>query len=109
MTASKKPASAEQLVTILQALSDPVRLELVRQLALEGEKACGSFGIDMPKSSMSHHFTILRKSGLLSYEKKGSLTMNRLERDRVESTFPGLLESVLSAAQGGVKRNKRTK
>jgi DNA-binding transcriptional ArsR family regulator len=111
MTGNKKTRNKQEpappLVAVLQALSDPVRLELVRQLDQDGEKACGSFGIDMPKSSMSHHFGILRKAGVLSFEKKGSLTMNRLEREYLDASFPGFLDSVLAAAHHQVKSSKR--
>lgn len=104
---AKNQVPSPPLVAILQALSDPVRLELVRQLAEEGEKPCGSFGIDMPKSTMSHHFGILRKSGVLSYEKQGSLLMNRLEREYLDTAFPGFLDSVLTAAESQRKTSKK--
>jgi DNA-binding transcriptional ArsR family regulator len=85
------------LVEVLHALADPVRLEIVRQLDVEGEKACGLFGIDMPKSSLSHHFRVLRQSGVIASEGQGTVLMNRLQRRELEARFPGLLESVLSA------------
>jgi DNA-binding transcriptional ArsR family regulator len=56
------------LMGVLQALADPIRLEIVRQLDESGQKACGMFGIDMPKSSLSHHFRILRESGVIISE-----------------------------------------
>jgi DNA-binding transcriptional ArsR family regulator len=83
---------------VLQALADPVRLEIVRQLG-DGEKACGRFGIDMPKSSLSHHFRILRESGVIVSEGQGTILMNRLRREELESRFPGLIESILKEAQ----------
>jgi DNA-binding transcriptional ArsR family regulator len=96
---AKKAAAKSQanLVEVLHALADPVRLEIVRQLDAEGEKACGLFGIDMPKSSLSHHFRVLRESGVIATEGQGTVLMNRLQRKELEARFPGLLESVLSA------------
>jgi DNA-binding transcriptional ArsR family regulator len=99
-TANKLKAT---LVEVLQALADPVRLEIVRQLDAEGEKACGLFGIDMPKSSLSHHFRVLRESGVIASEGQGTLLMNRLQRKELDARFPGLLESVLSANGRGRK------
>jgi DNA-binding transcriptional ArsR family regulator len=87
-----------ELTKVLRALADPVRLEIVRQLS-EGEKACGLFGIDMPKSSLSHHFRVLRQTGIIASETQGTVIMNRLQRDGLEERFPGLLKSILSAAK----------
>jgi DNA-binding transcriptional ArsR family regulator len=87
------------LMEILQALADPIRLEIVRQLDESGQKPCGMFGIDMPKSSLSHHFRILRESGVIVSEGQGTILMNRLRREEMEANFPGLIESILKGAQ----------
>lgn len=89
--------------SILQAFSDPVRLEIVRQLDEAGEKACGKFELDMPKSSLSHHFRILRESGVIESEGRGTILMNRLRREALDAKFPGLIASVLA----GVHREHR--
>jgi len=57
------------------------------------------FGIDMPKSSLSHHFRILRESGVIVSEGQGTVLMNRIQREELEAKFPGLIESILTAAQ----------
>ncbi len=88
-----------KLVEVLRALSDPVRLEMVRQLSVEGDKACSSFGIEMPKSSLSHHFRVLREFGIISFEHQGTVIMNRLRSEDLNEQFPGLLKSVLTAAK----------
>lgn len=101
MATRSKPKTrnmAAPLSDVLHALADPVRLEIVRQLS-EGEKACGLFGIDMPKSSLSHHFRVLRQTGIIESETQGTVIMNRLQRNPLEERFPGLLKSVLSAAK----------
>ena len=77
----------------------PVRLEIVRQLDEAGKKAYGIFGIDMPKSSLSHHFRILRKSGVIVSETQGTIIMNRLRRKDLEARFPGVLKSILAATR----------
>jgi len=86
-----------ELTVVLYALSDPIRLEIVRKLAMSDEIACGSFNIDMPKSSLSHHFGILRKAGIISTRKEGTALMNTLRRADLDRRFPGLLRSVLRA------------
>jgi len=92
----KEPARKElQLTAVLYALSDDVRLAIVRQLAAKGELPCGVFEVDRPKSSLSHHFRMLRESGVVSSRKDGTLLINRLRREDLEARFPGLLKAIL--------------
>src|SRR3954468_20876839 len=44
-------------MSVLQALADPVRLEIVRQLAgsRRGELVCGELAVPVTKSTASHH------------------------------------------------------
>lgn len=97
-TKQKSQGTTHELTDVLHALADPVRLEIVRQLS-EGEKACGLFGIEMPKSSLSHHFRVLRQTGIIDSENQGTVIMNRLQREDLEARFPGLLKSVLAATK----------
>jgi DNA-binding transcriptional ArsR family regulator len=92
------------LIEVLHALADPVRLEIVQRLDESGEKACGMFGLDMPKSSLSHHFSVLRKSGVIVSETQGTIIMNRLQRNELDARFPGLLKSVLGGARQGHRK-----
>src|SRR5215831_21426199 len=92
----KEPGQKELLLTaVLYALSDEVRLGIVRQLAERGEQACGVFEVDRPKSSLSHHFRVLRESGVVSTRKEGKTLLNTLRREDLGARFPGLLDSVL--------------
>ena len=89
-------------LTVLQALSDPVRLEIVRQLATcggPGELNCGKIEVPVTKSTASHHFKVLRLAGVIEQHDEGSRRISRLRRDDLERRYPGLLESVLRAAQ----------
>ncbi|MDE3129563.1 MAG: helix-turn-helix transcriptional regulator, partial [Acidobacteriota bacterium] len=60
------PARVESLDlgTVLHALSDPVRLRIVAQLADGGERTCGSLDLPVAKSTCSHHFRVLREAGV---------------------------------------------
>jgi DNA-binding transcriptional ArsR family regulator len=91
----KKKASEAGLACVLQALGDPVRLSIVRHLARQGEVPCGGFGIDMPKSTLSHHFRVLREAGIIGSRSEGTSIQNFLRLDEMERRFPGLLSSVL--------------
>ena len=89
------------LSTLLYALGDPVRLEIVRNLALRGELSCSQScaTFQLSKSTLSHHYRILREAGLVMGRKEGTLVVNWLRDDEVNARFPGVLEAVLRAAQ----------
>jgi DNA-binding transcriptional ArsR family regulator len=86
------------LEEVLAALSDPVRLQIVRTLAEEEEgRACGTFGLPVTKSTASHHFKVLREAGIIEQEMRGRTRHTTLRRDDVERRFPGLLALVLKS------------
>lgn len=87
---------------VLAALSDPVRLQIVRELhrndvGLNCTLAASPFG-HVPKSTLSAHFRILRETGLISTTKRGVENINVLRRDDMEKRFPGLLDKILDLA-----------
>jgi DNA-binding transcriptional ArsR family regulator len=82
----------------LYALSDPVRLGVVRQLAKEGQATCSALDGGRPKSSMSHHFKVLREGGLVLTRTDGPSHLNDLRLEEIDKRFPGLLTAVLAAA-----------
>ncbi len=84
------------LERVLYALSDPVRLDIVRCLAQVDEASCGELDGGRPKSSMSHHFRVLRDAGLVQTRNVGTTHMNSLRAEAMQTRFPGLLASVLA-------------
>jgi DNA-binding transcriptional ArsR family regulator len=90
------------VVTVLQALSDPVRLEIVRQLASccdgPGELSCGRLELPVSKSTTTHHLRALTAAGVVADREEGTRKYMRLRRDELDERFPGLLDSVLRAA-----------
>ncbi|MCT8965365.1 ArsR/SmtB family transcription factor [Pseudomonas veronii] len=97
MRAFKHPALQDlTLERVLYALSDPVRLEIIRYLADVPEATCGELDGGRPKSSMSHHFRVLRDAGLVHTRSVGTAHLNSLRADVLEARFPGLLASVLA-------------
>ena len=83
------------LERIFQALSDPVRLDIIRSLARLKVANCGELDNGRPKSSMSHHYRILREAGLMKTEVTGTLHSNSLRRAELDKRFPGLMLAVL--------------
>ena len=83
---------------VLQALGDPVRLQIVRTLHDEGgQRPCGTFGLPVAKSTASHHFRVLREAGVIHQRAAGRERLTELRTDDLESRFPGLLQSVVGA------------
>lgn len=88
------------LHTVLSALADPVRLEMVRRLHREqGPMACADLYDGVTKATASHHFKVLREAGITGREDVGAHTRQLLRVDAVERAYPGLLDSVISAAE----------
>jgi DNA-binding transcriptional ArsR family regulator len=91
-------ADALELPAVLHALSDPVRLRIVRDLSDRGACNCGTFAVPVAKSTLSHHLRVLREAGLTFTEPAGTQRVVSLRRDDLDARFPGLLDAVLSAA-----------
>ena len=87
------------LAAVLHALSDPVRLGIVVDLRESGdERRCGSFDAPVTKSTLTHHFRVLRDAGVICQRQDGTARLSRLRTDDLEVRFPGLLEALLNAA-----------
>jgi DNA-binding transcriptional ArsR family regulator len=86
------------LQTALDALADPVRRIIVRELASvpDWTHACGSIDLPVTKATRTHHFAILRTAGLLEQRDEGSRRLNRLRRKEFDRFFPGLIALVLA-------------
>jgi DNA-binding transcriptional ArsR family regulator len=80
---------------VLHALSDPVRLEIVRSLAEGTEASCGELGVPVSKSTLSHHLKVLRDAGLTQTRAEGVHRFVSLRAVDVDARFPGLLGCVL--------------
>jgi DNA-binding transcriptional ArsR family regulator len=91
----EQPAiEAVELAGILQALSDPARLEIVRALDSDGERQCGTFDLGLTKATRSHHFKVLREAGLTYTRLEGTARFVTLRREEIDRKFPGLLDAV---------------
>jgi DNA-binding transcriptional ArsR family regulator len=85
-----------ELAPVLHALSDPQRLQIVRELAADSEpRPCGSIELDVTKSTMTHHFRVLREAGVIQQRREGTTKLTALRREDLNARFPGLLDAVL--------------
>jgi DNA-binding transcriptional ArsR family regulator len=92
-----------RLTKIFAALSDPARIRAVQTLAQAGELACTRLqhkaGLDISRSTFSHHQKILREAGIIQVRVLGARRLLSIRRDDLEVRFPGLLELVTAYEQ----------
>src|SRR5690349_9426522 len=97
-----EPAADDmRLPKVLAALADPHRLASVCFLARNGESWCAQVmkeaGLEMSKSTFSHHLRILRESGLVTKRIQGARGYARRGKDAAAQRFPALPGPVLTA------------
>ena len=87
-----QPALSDiELLPVLQALADPVRLQLVAILDEEGSVSCGFVLKKLPL----HHWKVLREAGVTTTTIRGRERWVTLRRDDMDQRFPGLIDLVI--------------
>ncbi|WP_318199735.1 helix-turn-helix domain-containing protein [Streptomyces sp. SCL15-4] len=101
-----------RIESVLSALGSPVRLAVVRVLDAGGEHNCGSvlglLGITA-KSTMTHHWRVLRESGVIWQHPSGRENLLSLRRDDLDARYPGLLDAILAGADEDEALEKATR
>ena len=87
---------------VLHALSDPVRAAICAEIVGQDYAAnCSTFqkllAEPIPKSTLSQHIRVLREAGLIRSEHRGVEVLNSSRCAEVDTRFPGLLGSIVSA------------
>ncbi|HWK63506.1 MAG TPA: helix-turn-helix transcriptional regulator [Rhizobiaceae bacterium] len=100
MSLSHPPADQISLPMVLAVLGDPTRLAIVRHLARNNGVAlnCSHFLEFASKTNLSYHLAKLREAGITHTEVVGTSRRMTLRREDLEQRFPGLLDSVIAAA-----------
>ncbi|MEU7766782.1 metalloregulator ArsR/SmtB family transcription factor [Nocardia sp. NPDC049190] len=99
MKQARHPRPGEMtLIEVMGALSDPIRVGLVRVLADGRERGWGELRAPVAKSTLSHHLRVLRDAGLTTTRQEGTRCFVTLRRPDLDGRFPGLLASVLAIA-----------
>ena len=84
---------------VLSALGNPLRLAVVQVLLGGGEHNCSSvlkvLGVTS-KSTMTHHWRVLRESGVIWQQPSGREYLLSLRRDDLDARYPGLLDAILA-------------
>jgi ArsR family transcriptional regulator, arsenate/arsenite/antimonite-responsive transcriptional repressor len=80
--------TSEPDVQLLQAMADPVRLSIVRQLGARPEAVCACDFTEcctVSQPTVSHHLKVLFEAGLLGRERRGRWVYYALREDRLAS------------------------
>ncbi|MFI6796050.1 ArsR/SmtB family transcription factor [Streptosporangium canum] len=101
MTALHPSREQFQLEEVLAALGHPVRASIVRTLSSGGEMFCGAIVPGVPKSTLTHHWRVLRESGVIYQRPSGRKLYITLRRDDLDARFPGLLDLLLAEESFG--------
>jgi len=88
------------LESVLYALADPTRLAIIRTIASRGcPTNCQTAAPEnLPKSTQSHHYQVLREAGLIRSERRGTEVVNTLRCSEIEEKFPGLVPAIMKSA-----------
>ncbi|MGY2012163.1 ArsR/SmtB family transcription factor [Nocardia gipuzkoensis] len=85
---------------VLAALGNSTRLGAVRILDGAGEFNCtgvlNALGVKA-KSTMTHHWRVLREAGIIRQTPVGREYLVELRRTDLDERYPGLLDAVLAA------------
>lgn len=96
-----------ELVKVLHALGDPVRMRLLEVYGDGREHSCDPcvLGLEhLHKSTVSHHLRVMREAGITSTRVAGRNRFVRLRRHDLDARFPGLLDAMLDAVRDQHRR-----
>ncbi|MBB2157980.1 helix-turn-helix transcriptional regulator [Gluconacetobacter sp. 1c LMG 22058] len=98
------------LPTLMTAFTDPLRLRIIGILDRNGETPCAAIyhEIGISKSGASHHFRVLRETGVLLSRTSGRDHYACLRREELEKAYPGILDAVLGELrrQASIERER---
>jgi ArsR family transcriptional regulator len=90
---------------LFQALSEPTRRAILRLLR-KGSKTAGELAesFEVSKPTLSHHFAVLEKAGLIRSERRGNFVVYTLQANALEEAAALLLELTTGAPIPGKRR-----
>jgi DNA-binding transcriptional ArsR family regulator len=98
---------------ILHALSDPVRVAIYADIVKGCNENCSTFltvgDREIPKSTLSQHFKILREAGLIRSERKGVEMFTTSRCEEVDRHYPGLIGAIVNAYEIQVRAGRRSR
>jgi ArsR family transcriptional regulator len=114
MLQTMKPKILDPDVRLLQALADPTRLAIVRQLAADDQVCACDFTAccEVSQPTVSHHLRVLREAGVVTSERRGNSIHYRLApalADRLGGIARGLVPGGLVPVADLVRRPDRSR
>ena len=97
------------LTAVLHALSDPARRRILRALVADaGAGGCGlacaaAAPPNLPRATMSNHYSVLRAAGLVRAERRGVEVIHTPRCAEMEQRFPGVVRAILTAESDAAK------
>lgn len=89
----------EETLKIMQALSDPHRLEVVLCLMHVDERRISVKEYELSKATMSHHISTLLKVKLITVKRDGVYNLYQLSRDYISKEHPEIYQLLQSLAE----------
>jgi DNA-binding transcriptional ArsR family regulator len=93
--------NADPEVGLLQAIADPVRLSIVRQLAASRDSVCACDFTEcctVSQPTVSHHLKVLREAGVVTTQRRGTYIYYQLAPD-FERRWAGIGASLSGLVQ----------
>src|SRR5215213_9025079 len=91
---------AVALARVFKALADPVRLRLLSMItAAEGGEACVcdlTVGFELSGPTISHHLKVLRETGLIEGDRRGTWIYYRAVPQALEAASAALVRGTIS-------------
>ena len=90
------------MTEVLQALADPTRREILRRLKRR-DLTAGEIadGFPLAKSTLSGHFNVLKRAGLVVTERRGTTIVYSLNVSALEQAIVALWDLVGRSRRGG--------
>ncbi|MEJ0062262.1 MAG: helix-turn-helix domain-containing protein [Alphaproteobacteria bacterium] len=92
---------------VLHALADPMRRKILFRLAGCAGMNCGTACDELPASTLSFHYRVLREAGLIRSRKKGVEVISIVRKADIERRFPGLLHSIFQHHKAARPKKKK--
>ncbi len=95
---------------ILHALSDPTRREILKALRA-GDRSAGELArrFDLARSTLSGHFNVLKRAGLILSERQGTTILYSLNTSVAEETLGALVRLFSSTGRARKDARRRKK
>jgi ArsR family transcriptional regulator len=103
--------SSDPDILLLAALADPIRLEIMRELAASSEVCACDFTscCDVSQPTVSHHLKVLREAGAVVSERRGNWVFYRIAPNLHErlATIAGTLRPGGLVPLAALRRSSR--